>query len=188
MRPRDHPHFHRSTADAIADPKSQSISHRLGAARKKAAGIFDGGAAKVVPATTVPLTPRGGGCSSIGRRSTGKAKKVKDELTSDDESIAFNSPSVKRESVRTAGRKRSYQEPETDDEEDDDDADDEFAALAKKVREEAEQDGRVEHKRVKMDGDGRENGEAEPPVKSASGGGEELSETDVDTVADPEEV
>lgn len=186
MRPRDHPHFHRSTADAIADPKSQSISHRLGAARKKAAGIFDGGAVKVIPATTVPLTPRGGGRSGIGRRSTGKAKKVKDELISDDESIAFNSPSVKRESVRTAGRKRSYQEPETDEEHEG--ADDEFAALAKKVREEAEQDGRVEHKRVKMDGDGRENDEAEPPVKSASGGGEILSETDVDTVADPEEV
>lgn len=173
MRPRDHPHFHRSTADAIADPKSQSISHRLGAARKKAAGIFDGGAVKVIPATTVPLTPRGGGRSGIGRRSTGKAKKVKDELISDDESIAFNSPSVKRESVRTAGRKRSYQEPETDEEHEG--ADDEFAALAKKVREEAEQDG-------------RENDEAEPPVKSASGGGEILSETDVDTVADPEEV
>ncbi|GME26606.1 hypothetical protein GTA08_BOTSDO04738 [Neofusicoccum parvum] len=98
------------------DPKSQAISHRIGAARKRAAGLVNG-------------TPRG----------AAKGKALKDESDSDgDDGVGSPTPVVKRESLRQ-GRKREYREPETEEEEDEEEEGGE--PERKKVKREGEEGG-----------------------------------------------
>ncbi|KAH7048384.1 hypothetical protein B0J12DRAFT_700256 [Macrophomina phaseolina] len=181
-------------------PKSQSIYHRLHAIRKKVTGILDDEGGKATLAAASPLTPRGpkpgGGGSrrSTGKRSTARSKRVKDESDSDDddhEYILFGSPSAKRESVRTAGRKRSYQEPDTDDDDDDDDDEEEdqdveqeVSPAAKKANVGFKEEGGAADAAPEENGNGEDNGGDEIAQAKAFFGIGELD----DTETDPEEV
>ncbi|EOD46697.1 hypothetical protein UCRNP2_6559 [Neofusicoccum parvum UCRNP2] len=140
------------------DPKSQAISHRIGATRKRAAGLVNG-----TPVKAAPITPRGpslGHCagSTPGKRGAAKGKALKDESDSDgDDGVGSPTPVVKRESLRQ-GRKREYREPETEDEE----------------------GGEPERKKVKREG---EEGGGERSFFDGDAG---VSDTEVDT--EPDEV
>ncbi|KAL1614124.1 hypothetical protein SLS54_009980 [Diplodia seriata] len=139
------------------DPKSQAIAHRLGAARKRAAGFIstdDGTGSPIKPA--VPLTPRGPKSAtprSNARRSAGKSAGKKgavkyESADSDDDSEIPGSPTANTGGVKrsrsarvTAGAKRSYKEPETDEDEAQEDQLEDHGAPVKKAKVEQGGDG-----------------------------------------------
>ncbi|OJD36785.1 transcription factor bhlh48-like [Diplodia corticola] len=160
------------------DPKSQAISHRIGAARKRASDIISSNAS--APVKLAPLTPRGPKSGGTPRsRSTNTSKKTKRELSDDSDDSGFASPTANVRAKRskstraTAGAKRSYKEPDTDEgEEEDELVDKERAVTAEKVKVEQTED---------VEG----NGLGEPQAKSffdGDGGLDEAEETQVEEV------
>ncbi|KAL1643138.1 hypothetical protein SLS58_005107 [Diplodia intermedia] len=139
------------------DPKSQAIAHRIGAARKRAAGFIstdDGTGSPIKPA--VPLTPRGPKSATPRSNVRRSAGKYESDDSDDDDSDLPGSPTANTGGVKrsrsarvTAGAKRSYKEPETDEDEDEEDQlEEEHGAPVKKAK-------------VDQGGDGEGRGEDE---------------------------
>lgn len=202
-------HFH-------TDPKSQSISHRLGAARKKAASLIANGPAFFKPGTptkpALPLTPRGpklgggGGGGGSSRRSTTskrsgtatKGKKfIKDEsdtdLDLDDQELGTPTP-LKRERLRKSV-KRSYEESGSDEDESDDSEQSAYDGDRGRGRGGGGGGGGAK-KRARAEAEKGEEGDGDGDPRAAYGtvitsyfeGDSEISETEADSLPQVEEV